>query len=285
MGLSTVMQTALSGMNSATTILDVVANNLANYETPGFKAGTVRLTTLAPQTTSLGGLNSNTIQVGFGVQVIGIDSDFSQGSIQINDQLPLLALDGDGLFILHSSDGRRYYTRDGQFHLNADGELVAVDGGQVLGFGVGADGKIDRSQLKPLAIHLGSSAPVVNGGASILRRYSISNNGLIVGYCSDGTSRPLGQLRLARFANLSGLRAVAGNKYSSTPASGLPVESDPGEGNTAKVLAGASEWSNVDIGRELIELALAGTLFQANLAVLQTADSMLGTMFFPWRVR
>ena len=144
MGLSSVMQTALTGMNAATTIVDVVANNLANYETTGFKASTVRLATLTPLTDSLGSQNSNPVQIGTGVQVVGIDGDFSRGSIQINDQLPLLALDGDGLFILHSSNGTRLYTRNGQFHLDAHGQLVTADGDQVLGFDVGADRQIDR---------------------------------------------------------------------------------------------------------------------------------------------
>ena len=75
MGLSAVMQTALSGLNAATTMLEISANNLANYETRGFKAGSVSLATLAPQTASLGGWNANPIQFGSGVQVVGIDPD------------------------------------------------------------------------------------------------------------------------------------------------------------------------------------------------------------------
>src|SRR5262245_55283604 len=100
MGLSTVMQTAASGMSAATTIVEVAANNLANYETAGFKASTVELAT-AP--------------LGSGVQVVGIDVDFSQGAIRASDQLPLLALEGEGFFILEGREGGRLYTRDGRF--------------------------------------------------------------------------------------------------------------------------------------------------------------------------
>src|SRR5207253_10169285 len=129
MGLSTVMQTALSGMSAATTIVEVTANNLANYETSGFKASTVRLATLTPPTiSSAGNLGSNPIQLGSGVHVVGIDRDDSQGPIRITDQPPLLALDGEGLFILQANNGGRVYTRDGNFHLNADGELVTAEG-------------------------------------------------------------------------------------------------------------------------------------------------------------
>jgi flagellar hook protein FlgE len=286
MGLSSVMQTALSGMNAATTMIDVVANNLANAQTNGFKAGSVRLATLTPQTISVGGnLGANPIQVGTGVQVVGADTDFSQGPIATSDQLPLLALDGEGLFILQSSNGGRVYARDGSFRLNADGELVTAEGDRVLGFGIDADGQIDRSELRPLTIRIGSTVVGAGGKVATLRSYSIGKDGRIVGQYSDGINRTLGQLRLARFANPRGLAALGGNKFASTAASGVPIESDPSEAGAAEVISGAKELSNVDIGHELIELTLAGNLFQANLAVLRTADTMLGEMFFPWRVR
>lgn len=284
MGLSAVTQTALSGLNAAPTILEITANNLANYETPGFKASSVRLAALTPQTASFGSFNTNPIQFGSGVQVVGIDVDFSQGSIQIDDQPPLLALQGEGLFILHSSDGLRLFSRDGQFRLNANGELVTAEGDHVLGFGVDADGQIDRRQLVPLAIRLGSTVKSATGASAALRSYSIAKNGKIVGQYSDGTTRTLGQLRLARFANPAGLHARFGNRSASTPASGFPVEADPGSDGTATIVSGATELSNVNIGRELIEMTLAGSLFHMNLAVIHTADQMLGALFFPWRV-
>src|SRR4051812_27232093 len=283
MGLSNVMQTALSGMNAATTMIDVVANNLANAQTNGFKAGSVQLATQTPQTLSAGGSGSNPLQIGSGVQVVGIGTVQSQGPIATSDQPALLALDGEGLFVLQGTSGGRVYTRDGNFKLNSDGELVTAEGDRVLGFGIDASGQIDRRQLGPLSIHLGSTVVGANGTAATLRSYSIARDGRVVGQYSDGVNRTLGQLRLARFANPQGLAAKGGNKFASTAASGLPTESDPGEGGAAEVLGGAKELSNVDIGRELIELTLAGNLFQANLAVLQTADTMLGEMFFPWR--
>lgn len=284
MGLSAVMQTALTGLNAATTILEITANNLANSETPGFKASSVRFGTLTPQTTSLGGWNANPVQFGTGVQVIGIDQDFSQGPIQIDDSLPLLALQGEGLFILHSNDGVRLFTRDGQFHLDAKGHLVTAEDDQVLGFGIDAAGQIDRRQLVPLTIRLGSAVAGANGTTANLRSYSISKNGQIVGRYSDGISRPLGQLRLARFANPAGLHARYGNRFASTPASGFPQEIDPGAPGAATIVSGATELANVNIGQELIELTLAGNLFRDNLAVIHTADQMLSGLFFPWRV-
>jgi len=289
MGLLTVMNTALSGMSAATTLIDVTADNLANLQTPGFKAGSVHFATLAPQTVSLGSAvgrgsaGANPIQIGSGVQVAAADRDFSQGPIVTSDQPGLLALEGEGFFIVQGSDGVRRYTRDGQFRLNADGELVTAEGDRLLGFGVDALGNVDHSQLVPLTVHLGSSVVGAGGSPAILQSYAVSRDGRIVGQYSDGVSRTLGQLRLARFANPAGLLARAGNKFEATSASGMPTDSDPGAAGTAQVVAGASELSNVDLGHELIELTLARNMFQANLLVFHTADTLLGEMFFPWR--
>src|SRR5437763_12409701 len=166
MGLASVMQTALSGMNAATSMIDVVANNLANSQTDGFKSGSVRLATLTPQTISVAGNSgANPIQIGTGVQVVGVEPDQSQGQITTSDQPALLALDGEGMFILQGTSGGRVYARDGNFKLNADSELVTAEGDRVLGFAVGADGQIDRSQLAPLTIRVGST--VVGAGGTV----------------------------------------------------------------------------------------------------------------------
>jgi flagellar hook protein FlgE len=291
MGLSSVMNTALSGLSAATTLVEVAADNLANAQTPGFKSSLVQFGTLAPQTLSFGtpvvagSGGANPIQLGGGVFVSGIQRDFSQGPIVASDQPPLLALDGEGLFILQSPGGERLYTRDGQFQLNADGELVTADGYELLGFGVDERGQIDRSQLRPLTIRLGSTAAGVGGSVAVLRSYSINRTGGLVGHYSDGVNRTLGQLRLARFANPAGLAARAGNKFASTPSAGLSNETDSGEAGAAEVVSGARERSTVDIGHELIELTLAGNMFQANLAVWNTANTLLGELFFPWQRR
>src|SRR4029079_10756921 len=115
------------------------------------------------------------------------------------------------------------------------------------------------------------------------RSFSFGRDGGLVGHYSDGVGRTIGQLRIARFNNPGGLAARGGNKYQSTPASGLPIESDPGASGAAAVIGGASELSNVDLGHELFELTIAGNLFDANLAVLHTADTLLGELFFPYR--
>jgi flagellar hook protein FlgE len=289
MSLGTVMQTALSGMGAATSIVQVTANNVANVQTAGFKASRVQLVAQSPQTLSLGSppgagnAGVNPVQIGSGVRAAGIDVDWTQGPIVADDQPALLALEGEGLFILEGRNGERVYSRDGRFSLNADGALVASGGERVLGYGVDADGELQTGQLSPLTVRLGSQVAGEGGRPATLRSYSISKNGRITGRYSDGRNRTLGQIRLARFNNPHGLVQRAGNKFHATAASGLPVEANPGEAGTGEIINGATELSNVDLGRQLIDLTLAGNMFRANLAVFQTADTLLGELFFPYR--
>ena len=289
MGLGTVMQTAASGMSAAIATVQVTANNIANLQTPGFKASRVSLATRTPQTISLGlplgagNAGMNPVQFGSGVMVVGANVDWSQGQIVVDDQPALLPLQGEGLFILENHRGERVYTRNGRFTLNAKDELVTEGGERLLGYGVDAEGELQTSNLAPLTIRLGSQVIGPGGGTATLKSFAIHKNGKITGYYSDGRSRLLGQIRVARFHNPLGLSQQAGSVFVATPAAGLPVESDPGDAGTGEIVSGAIEQSNVDLGKELIELTLAGNLFQANLAVFQTANVLLSEMFFPWR--
>ena len=205
MGLGTVMQTALSGMNAAQVSIQVAAQNLANLQTPGFKASRVHLATLSPATPYYAGGPGMSLVVG-GVQVVGIDTDFSSGALDPSDDQPALwTLQGEGLFILESESGERVYTRDGRFRFNADGELVTTDGLRIMGFAADADGQVDTSRLVALRIAASSQSPAAGGGPVTLRRFTVGAGGKLLGHFSDGSRRVVGQLRLARFANPSGL--------------------------------------------------------------------------------
>lgn len=281
MGLGTVMQTALTGMNAAQVSMAVGANNVANLSTPGFKASRVELATLGRSPYYAGG-PSVSLVIG-GVQVAGIAADFSQGSIEAtgetDERTALLALEGEGLFILEGRNGERVYTRDGRFRFNADGELVTTGGLRIMGFRAHAGGEIDSSQLVALRIGNGVQEYSPNDGPVVLRRFSVSRDGRLLGFFSDGTRRVVGQLRLARFANPNGLAHRGGNTFRATPASGLPQIVAPGSAGAAEIVSGAVEQSNSDLGRELIDLTLAGNQFRANLLVFSTADALLDELF------
>jgi flagellar hook protein FlgE len=268
-------------MSAATFALDVASNNLANSRTNGYKQSRPVFVTQPLITRSVGTApaasngGTNPIQVGSGVRVAGVAGDFSQGSLVISSDPFDVALQGDGLFIVEGPSGERSYTRSGDFQLNASGELITATGERVLGYGVGENFQIDDGQLQPLTIRLGSPAVGADGSAATLTTFSIASDGRIHGEFSDGARRDLGQIRLARFGNPSGLQARGGNRFQPGPNSSLPVESNPGEGGSATLVAGAVELSNTDIGRNLVDALVASTMFRANAMVFSTANGLL----------
>lgn len=281
MHLRAALQSGISGISAAELAISVIANNLANSQTAGFKASRAAYATQIPQTVSPGaaptahGGGRNPTQIGTGVLPAEVSGDFSQGSIALDSSPTSLAVQGDGLFILEGPTGERLYSRDGRFSINADGELVSVGGHRVLGYGVDESLRLRRTQLVPLRVPYGLRAAGQNGSAATLTGFKITQDGRIRGKLTDGTSRDLGQIVLARFANPSGLARRGNNLFAPGVNSGLPVESDPGEGGAGKMVAGAVELSNTDIGQGLVDLLLASTQFRANVQVLSTAGDLL----------
>ncbi len=164
MGLSSVMSTAVSGLQAAETTIDVAGNNVANSNTVGFKASSVVFATQFLQTLGLGSAPSdnnggtNPRQVGLGTQVAAITPNFTQGTLEISSTPSDLAIQGDGFFIVRSTTGEKLYTRNGKFRLNSANELTTLGGERVLGFGVDSDFQIQSTDLTSLKIPLGAAA-------------------------------------------------------------------------------------------------------------------------------
>ncbi|HJQ80962.1 MAG TPA: flagellar hook basal-body protein [Lacipirellulaceae bacterium] len=281
MSLGSVLQTAVSGMLAATTSVRVASNNVANARTAGFKASRPVFTTQPSSTIRAGSAPSprsggtNPVQVGLGVKVAGIATDFSQGSIVASSNPLDVALEGEGFLIVEGPTGASAYTPAGSLHLNAHGEIVTAAGDRLLGFGVNEQFQVQGGQLQPLSVPFGSSVENADGSAATLVSVSITDSGRIRGEYSDGADRDLGQIRIAQFTNPSGLEADADSRYQMGANSGLSIESNPGEDGGASLVAGATELSNADIGQNLIDLFIASDYFRANAAVFRTADSLL----------
>jgi flagellar hook protein FlgE len=137
--------------------------------------------------------------------------------------------------------------------------------------------KLDFSQLSGLAADHSSLAASRQDGsaAGTLASYNIGEDGLIRGVFSNGVSRTLGQIRLAKFGNASGLEQKGENLFGAGVNSGLPVQGNPGEQGIGTVVAGAVELSNSDIGKNLIDLILASTQYRGNTRVVTTAQQLL----------
>jgi flagellar hook protein FlgE len=164
MGLSSVFNTAITGLQAAETTIDVAGNNVANSNTIGFKQSEALFSTQFLQKLSLGSAPSessggtNPRQIGLGTQVAAIRPVFTQGTIAISSSPSDLALQGDGFFIVQSASGEQLYTRNGKFDLNSQNELVTAGGQRLLGYGVDNNFQIQPTSLTTLTIPIGAAA-------------------------------------------------------------------------------------------------------------------------------
>jgi flagellar hook protein FlgE len=164
MGLASALTTALTGLNAAEVQIDVVGNNLANSQTVGFKASDTVFVTQFLQTQSLGASptdsngGTNPRQTGLGVRVAEITPNFTQGTVEVSSNPSDLAIQGDGFFIVEGNSGEQLYTRNGIFKTNSQNELVNVTGNRVLGYGIDENYVVQKTELVPLTIPIGSAA-------------------------------------------------------------------------------------------------------------------------------
>ncbi len=261
----TALQTAASGMKALDTKLDVLANNLANINTVGFKRSRTNFEDVLYQIRREPGvLNSNDepsphgIQVGVGVQVSGTQLDFAQGAPDITNRPLDIAIRGEGFFQVTSNyDGDEViaYTRAGNFTRNANGEMVLAN----------AEGSL---LLPPVIIPEAATTISVGPDGTVL-----------VTLLGAGEAQvPVGQILLARFVNPEGLKQTGKNLYVQTEASGDPIVSIPQLLGMGEIIGGALETSNVEPVRELIELIKTQRAFELNSQSIQSADESLRTV-------
>jgi len=255
------LQSASSGLSALNTKLDVIANNLANVNTQGFKTSRANFQDLLYIERSQPGVeNANGDQrptglyVGLGVKVSGTQQDFSQGSpIATNRDLDMM-IQGDGFFQVATEEaigGGIAYTRAGNFTLNADGEIVlATDQGR----------RLEPSITVPQdAVRVDIDA---TGRVFAFRR-------------GDTEPTEIGQIQTATFVNPAGLRQEGENLWTETAASGTPIIGNPSEDNRGRILPGHLESSNVDPTFELVELIRTQRAFEMNSQAIRAADDTL----------
>lgn len=256
------LHSASTGLSALNTDLDVIANNLANVNTDGFKASRVNFQDLLYQEKLLPGVeNANGdnrptgLYVGLGVRVSGTQVDFSQGAPLATERPLDLLIDGQGFFQVQIEDDRGAngigYTRAGNFTLNLDGEIVlANDQGR---------------RLQP-------TITIPEDAISI----SINSDGRVY-TLQPGDAEPTeqGQIEIAAFVNPAGLKQIGENLYVESGASGPPITGEPATSNLGRIQAGFLEASNVDPTRELIELIRTQRAFEMNSNVIRAADETL----------
>ncbi|MEI7799874.1 MAG: flagellar basal-body rod protein FlgG [Opitutaceae bacterium] len=248
------LYSAATGMEAQQLNLNTIANNLANVNTPGFKRSKIEFQDLLYQKPRASGSDSGGgnlvptgIEVGNGSRVAATSKVFTQGQLTQTGEKFDVAIQGDGFFEVQRADGTIGYTRDGSFKLNAQGQMVNVDG-------------------LPL---IGGFQPIPAGASSV----NIAQNGEVTVQSASGTQSF--RLTMTRFANPSGLRSLGGNLYEETAASGTPESGSPGEAGFGSIIQGYTEASNVNIVEEMVNLIVAQRAYEINSKSIQTSDEML----------
>jgi flagellar basal-body rod protein FlgG len=251
---------AATGMNAQSTNVEVIANNIANINTTGFKRSRAEFTDLLYETQRLQGVssrgNQQTVpegaQLGLGVKTAAIRTLHIQGAlVQTGNQFDL-ALQGNGWFQITDANGDLSYTRAGPFNTNAQGQLVTIDGNLI---------------SPPIVVPPNTSA------------VTISQSGIVSATLATQTAPvQLGQLTIATFPNDAGLEPLGSNLYKETLASGTPVTGVPGDPGFATISQGYLESSNVDPVKEITDLIQAQRAYEMNSKVITAADQMSETI-------
>lgn len=250
------LRTSATGMKAQQTMVDVIANNLANVNTTGFKRSRVSFEDLLYETLQ-GPRTANPqdaqtmapVQVGKGVRTAAVLRMHSQGGLEQTGRNLDIAIDGDGFFQVQRPDGTVTYTRDGTFDLSDTGMLVTKGGYKVLpGITVPQDAQ---------SVNISSSGAVA------------------ITTAKSATPTEVGRIELARFVNPSGLEAIGENQYRQTAASGQPIVGGAQEGGFGRLIQGSLEASNVEIVQEMTDMIAAQRAYEINAKAVQAGSDML----------
>lgn len=250
------LNTAATGMEAQQRRIDITANNMANVNTTGFRRSRAEFQDLLYQTvrspggqTGDGATLPTGLQVGQGVRTAGTMTIHAQGSMNHTENPLDLAIEGDGFLQVTRPSGDTAYTRAGNLKVDAQGQLVTIDGYQI------------EPQI---------SIPTDATGVTI------SPDGLIsVTVAGDTTAQEVGQLQLAGFANPAGLEHTGRSMFVPTNASGQPIVGSPGQDGLGTVAQGFLEGSNVEVVTEMIDLITSQRAYEVNQKVIEAADQML----------
>jgi flagellar basal-body rod protein FlgG len=248
------LYSSAAGMQSQQTNLDVIANNLANVNTTGFKKDKAEFQDLIYQTMKSPGAEQGAgnqvptgIQIGHGSRLVATSKIFTTGEFTQTGERLDIAIQGDGFLEVQMPDGSLAYTRDGALKMAADGRLTT------------SDGLVLQSGFQPIA-------PGVTA-------INISSTGEVTTMGSDGVDNF--RVQLVRFPSPSGLQSIGRNLYRETPASGTPELGNPGENGFGELQQGFLELSNVKVVEEMVNMIMAQRAYEVNSKSVQAADEMM----------
>jgi flagellar basal-body rod protein FlgG len=249
------LYSAATGMEAQQVNLNTISNNIANVNTTGFKKSKVEFQDLLYQNprqaggeAGAGDIVPTSVELGNGVRVSSTSKVFTQGQLTETGQELDLAIEGKGFFQVNHPDGNIVYSRDGALKISPTGEIVNSDGMALTGLGI---------------------VPVEATGIFV------SNGGLITYTLADGTTQQGPQIQLARFANPGGLKALGGNLFRQTDASGAAEVGLPEVNGFGVLRQGYLEMSNVNVVQEMVNMIISQRAYEINSKSIQTSDQML----------
>lgn len=269
MSIGAALWTGVAGLNSFSTAMSVVSDDVANASTTGYKSNSVQF---GDMVNTYLALQSNGIQgEGSGSDVLGISTDFAQGNLQGTTNWSDLAVSGKGFFIVKqpdasgsTSNSANYYTRDGGFHLDSGGYLINAQGYRVQG--VDANGQAADIQIQ---------------NPQNYASFSVSNDGTITGVDTTNGNTPtnLGTIELADFGYEGGLVRQGGNLYMGGPDINTNNTFYKSQNPTifGKISEDNLEGSNVDMAKEMVNMIIYQASYNANSKTITTASNMLDT--------
>lgn len=261
--------TSLNGLRNAQTELSVIANNLANAETTGFKKSRINFADIVSSSAST---NPRLVK-GIGSSVASIDQNFSLGPVQQTGAALDLAIDGEGFFTKVSPiTGKTFYTRNGNFGLDGGGQIIDASGDRLQVLPVDAVGNVTS------LIPTDAAVPLTNGAGSDFVGVTVKSDGAIVASYADGSTQSVGKVALAAFVAPTGLLQVGNQDWQATGLSGSAAYNQPGAARFGNIMSGSLEQSNVDIAEEMVGLITAQRYFQANAKAIDTATQLSQTV-------
>ncbi len=247
--------TAASGLGAEQMKMDVLANNLANVDTNGFKASRADFEDLlyeqlrrAGTVDQLGQQLPLGLEVGHGVRTAATDKLFTEGTISVTNNSLDLCINGQGFYQISMPDGSLRYTRDGALQMDGNGRIVTADG----------------HPLEP-------AVTIPNTATGIV----VGSTGQVQITLANGTNQVVGQLQIANFLNPAGLESQGQNLYAATEASGQVTVGTPGTDTLGTIQQGALEQSNVSVVTEMVNMITSQRSYESNTKVITASDTML----------
>ena len=245
-----------TGLDAQQIQMDVIANNLANVSTNGFKRARAVFEDLLYQTIRQPGAQSSQqtqlpsgLQLGTGVRPVATERVFSQGNLQQTGNPLDIAIQGTGFFHVLMPDGSNAYTRDGSFQVNAQGQMVTSSGFPV------------------------QPAITIPAGASSV---TVGRDGVVsVTRAGSAAATQVGALQLANFINPAGLQSMGENLYIESSSSGTPSTGAPGANGLGLLNQNYVETSNVNVVEELVKMIQTQRAYEINSKAIQSTDQML----------